>query len=392
MSSTVFANSRVIKLGLIVVCLFALGLAAPISLAAGDATTEAQLTKLKAEIKKLNQWLAKASENESDLVKKLKELERGISASTQETNRLKDRISRLESRQFALAGEKLELEGVIDSQKDDIALLIEAGYKTGEKNRLKLLFDQGDPAHWMRMLSYYQNISQVQLSQLDSYKNNIKQLDKVQEELASSIEQNRIASVKLAKERLLLHQQKNTRVQVLAKLRTEIKSVGQKLETKKADRARLETLLAKVVEAIVDLVPGEMSRPFSTQKGKIAWPAKNFKLTQTFGSRIGNGPLRSQGIVLKVSDQTNIRAVHHGRIVFADWLNGYGLLMILDHGEGYMSLYARNEVLLHSVGEWINTGDVIAQSGDSGLDEPGVYFEVRYKGKPQNPLGWLAKR
>lgn len=387
-----FLKTQTLGPGLIAIFVLMLGLVAPVSHAAGDATTEAQLAKLKAEIKKLNQWLAKAGDNESDLVNKLKELELGISVSTQETNRLNHHLGNLESRQFELAGQKRELERVIDSQKGDIARLIEAGYKTGEQNRLKLLFDQGDPVLWMRMLSYYQNISQVQLTRLSAYQQNIKRLEQVEVELVSSIEQSRIASVQLAKERLLLQQQKNTRIQVLANLRKEIKSVGQKLETKKADRARLETLLAKVVEAIVDLVPGDMSRPFSAQKGKIAWPVRNFKVTQTFGSQIGNGPLRSQGIVLRVNNKTNVRAVHHGRVVFADWLNGYGLLMILDHGEGYMSLYARNEVLLHSVGEWINTGDVLAQSGESGLDDPGVYFEVRYKSKPQDPLGWLAKR
>jgi len=380
------------RLELIVTCFLILTVYASGSLAAGNKATEAQLTELKSEIEKLNQWLAKASANESDLVKKLKQLELGISRSTQEANRLKARIEELESSQLALAGQKVELQVIIDSQKEDISTLIEASYKTGKKNRLKLLLDQGDSLHWMRMLTYYQNISQVQLSQLESYQKNIDQMDRISTELHSSIGQSRIASIKLAKERQLLQQQKNTRVQVLANLRTEIKSMGQKLETKKADRARLETLLAKVVEAIVDLVPGELSRPFSTQKGKISWPAENFRLSQTYGSKIGNGPLRSQGVVLRVRDQSNIKAVHHGRIVFADWLNGYGLLMIIDHGEGYMSLYARNEVLLRSVGEWINTGETVAQSGDSGLDDPGVYFEIRYKGKPQDPLGWLAKR
>ena len=146
-----------------------------------------------------------------------------------------------------------------------------------------------------------------------------------------------------------------------------------------------------MAEAIVNLVPSDISRPFSSVKGTLNWPVSG-KVLQNYGGQIGRGPMKSQGLVIDVPADTVVKSVYHGRVVFADWLNGYGLMVIVDHGEGYMSLYARNEVLMRSVGEWVNRGDTIARSGDTGLRETGLYFEIRRQGQPQNPRLWLARK
>lgn len=374
-----------------VIIIFAM-LAPTLSVAATDTATKAELVKLKADIKKLNKWLSNASKDASAQTKKLKELELGISKTSKDAERLSKQIDSLESERSDLGYRQSELQRDIRGQKENITALLISAYKTGDKNRLKLLLDQDDPVFWLRMLTYSQEISQLQVDALDQYKTNLGELQSIKRLLDIKLQESQVASLKLTQEQLFLKQQQNDRAQVLSNLRGEIKSAGQKLEGMKSDRARLESLLVKVVEAIENLVPGEMSQPFSQRKGKVAWPSLKGKLIQRFGSRIGNGPLRSQGIVLNVNNKSDVKAVHHGRVVFSDWLNGFGLLLIIDHGEGYMSLYARNEVLMRSVGEWVNTGDLVARSGQSGLDEQGLYFEIRHKGKPQNPLIWLAKK
>jgi septal ring factor EnvC (AmiA/AmiB activator) len=138
--------------------------------------------------------------------------------------------------------------------------------------------------------------------------------------------------------------------------------------------------------------PVDTDEPFARSKGKLAWPVQG-RLAGSFGQPRGAGPVKWNGVLLEAAAGTPVRAVHRGRVAFADWLTGLGLLVIVDHGGGYLSLYGHNEALLKESGDWVEPGEPIAQVGDTGGQaRPGLYFELRYKGEPIDPAPWIAKR
>jgi septal ring factor EnvC (AmiA/AmiB activator) len=138
--------------------------------------------------------------------------------------------------------------------------------------------------------------------------------------------------------------------------------------------------------------PVDTEEPFAGLKGKLAWPVQG-RLAGDYGQPRGTGPVKWNGVLLEAAAGVPVRAVYHGRVAFADWLQGLGLLVIVDHGAGYMSLYGHNEALLKESGDWVEPGEPIAQVGDTGgQTRPGLYFEIRYNGEPVNPHPWIARR
>jgi septal ring factor EnvC (AmiA/AmiB activator) len=156
------------------------------------------------------------------------------------------------------------------------------------------------------------------------------------------------------------------------------------------NQKQLEQVLKEVERAVANMQLDKDATPFRTLRNQMPWPAEG-RLVRKYGSRSPDG-IGSTGIVIQSAVNTPVKAIHHGRVVFSDWLRGFGLLMIVDHGDGFMSLYGFNQALLKDTGDWVNEGDVLASVGNSGGQrEGGLYFEIRYKGKPDNPLLWLKK-
>jgi septal ring factor EnvC (AmiA/AmiB activator) len=186
--------------------------------------------------------------------------------------------------------------------------------------------------------------------------------------------------------------QRVKRKQLLATLERKISNQEKNLTELEGSRSRIENLLMSLGELLADIPQGPSdTRPFKQQKGKLPWPASGPFLA-TYGEPRQQGGLQWNGVLISVKHGTPVRAVSHGRIAFADWLQGFGFIAIIDHGEGYMSLYGHNETLLKQAGDWVNAGDVIATSGDSGGQPmPGVYFEIRSRGKPINPRQWCSR-
>jgi len=150
-------------------------------------------------------------------------------------------------------------------------------------------------------------------------------------------------------------------------------------------------LLEQLRKALSDIPPdiGDL-QPFGKLLGKLSLPARG-RISHHFGSRRSTGKLRWQGITIDASEGNEVRAIYHGRVAFADWLRNFGMLIIIDHGDGYMSLYAHNQALYRDVGEWVDQGDVIATIGNSGgQDQSGLYFEIRHNGTPADPSRWIA--
>ena len=181
------------------------------------------------------------------------------------------------------------------------------------------------------------------------------------------------------------------RKKALAALSASLKTDRQRLNKMTRERKDLEQLLSAVEEAINDIKVPNDYRPFAQRKGKLAWPLKG-RIRAGFGNP-RSGSLRWEGWLIQANSGTPVKAVHHGRVVFADYLRGFGLLSIIDHGDDYMTLYAHNRDLLKEVGDWVLPGEVLAYAGNSGgREESALYFEIRRKGKPHDPKVWLARR
>ena len=150
----------------------------------------------------------------------------------------------------------------------------------------------------------------------------------------------------------------------------------------------LQQLLDAIREAVVNLQVPDNYQPFKAARGTMPWPIGG-KRANSFGRPRNEGKMRWQGVTIPASEGDSVKAIHHGRVVYADWLRGSGLLMIIDHGEGYMSLYAHNQSLLREVGEWVSAGTPIITVGNSGgQEQSALYFEIRHQGKPTNPTKW----
>ena len=181
-----------------------------------------------------------------------------------------------------------------------------------------------------------------------------------------------------------LSKNKNKRSKTLASLSKKLLSSKQKLAKLKAEEANLTAALQKLtvlIRAEIDLIG------LSKLKRRLSWPVKG-RILRSFGSR-KQGYLKWKGVLLGAPIGRQVQTIHNGTILFSDWLKGYGLLIVIDHGNGYMSLYAHNQALLKSVGDRVETGEAIALVGQSGgQDQAGLYFEIRHQGKAVNPKLW----
>lgn len=172
----------------------------------------------------------------------------------------------------------------------------------------------------------------------------------------------------------------------------EIQEKDAQLQNLREDEQALERIVSSLHKLLPDIPAETLNiKSFASLRGKLLWPCRG-DLIQRFGALRSTGKYHSQGIMIATAQGEPVRAVFYGRIAFADWLRGYGLLLIVDHGDGYMSLYAHNQSLFKEVGDWVDTGEIIAQAGKSGgYQKIGVYFEIRHQGKPTDPLAWLVK-
>ena len=178
---------------------------------------------------------------------------------------------------------------------------------------------------------------------------------------------------------------------MLAALATRMQQEGEEIERLAAEEKDLTRLIAELTSILSDY-PITSDAPFTELKGGLTWPVAG-TLLHDFGQPRAGGGLKWNGVVLAASRGSEVRAVYHGRVVFADWLAGLGLLVIVDHGDGYMTLYGYNETTLKSTGDWVAPGDVIATVGDSGGQaRAGLYFEIRQGAKPVNPKAWITRQ
>lgn len=351
--------------------------------------SERHLKKLRDDINELQTFLKKAQDDHKGLVTSLRKSDEEVAKMSKQVESLKkalqeerDRLKKLKAEQASLNKSQLKQQAILN----DIIL---ASYKLGQEPQLKMLLNQQDPAQVSRNLNYLQYFNNAHQGEIEQYRSTLNELSQVQNQIETreaSLQTN-LADLKSSYAQLKQTQkQQQEHANALDK---KIRGSGQQLSRLQQDRQNLMEVLGKVEEVFLPYERNKESRPFKQLKGKLPSPI-NGRAQKLFGQWQPNGKQRWQGWVYPEQTGSQVFAVHHGRVVFSDWLRGFGLLTIVDHGQGYMTLYARNQALLKSVGDWVETGEVIANVGRSGgFEDTGLYFEIRHKGDPQNPKRWL---
>ena len=306
----------------------------------------------------------------------LKELERQRDFSEKKKAELD---TRLETKEAELTVET----GQLESQ-------VVAAYTSGSQERIKLLLNQHDPATLGRLMTYYRYMSEYRGENIAAVNAHIIELSDLREQAAR--EENRLDGLARARyaELTELNTAQEKRQNLLVALKTRIAEEGSEIDRLAAQEQDLARLIAELTSILSDY-PITSEEPFGTLRGKLTWPIAG-SLVHDFGQPRAGG-LKWNGVVLSAPRGREVRAIYHGRVAFADWLAGMGLLVIVDHGDGFMTLYGYNETTLKSAGDWVAPGDVIATVGDSGgQQQTGLYFEVRQGAKPVNPRTWVSKQ
>jgi septal ring factor EnvC (AmiA/AmiB activator) len=261
----------------------------------------------------------------------------------------------------------------------------------GNQERIKLLLNQRDPATLGRLMTYYGYFNEYRAANIEKVTAAIRQLAELRGQVAA--EEARLQQIARTRHEELsrLGVAQDRRKALLADLKRKIADEGREVERLAAQEKDLSRLIAELTSILSDY-PISSEDPFTAHSGRLTWPVAG-TLLHDFGQPRAGGRLKWNGVVLAAPRGREVRSIYHGRVEFADWLAGMGLLIIVNHGEGYMTLYGYNETLLKNVGDWVAPGDVIASVGDSGgQPQAGLYFEIRKGTTPVNPRLWVTRR
>lgn len=352
---------------------------------------EQELEEVRARISDLKESMDEAAERRDRLTGELQTAEVAISEARLRLRELEREREFTERRRVELDAAIAEREAELDAESEQLANQLRTAYMSGDQERLKLLLNQQDPATLGRLMAYYRYLNDYRSENIETVSGRIRELASLRSEVAAEEARlNEIAKARYA-ELGELNNSQEQRQTLLASLRRQIADEGREVDRLAAQEQDLARLIAELTSILSDY-PIRSEDPFSTHRGRLTWPIAG-TLVHDFGQPRAGGQLTWNGVVLGAPRGQEVRAVYHGRVAFADWLAGLGLLVIVDHGEGYMTLYGYNETILKNAGDWVAPGDVIATVGDSGgQQQAGLYFEIRRGTDPVNPRQWVTRR
>ena len=360
------------------------------SVASDKAKQEKDLKALQARIGKLQDTIRVKQDSKSAYVKQLKDIEQNIGAISQKIQASRKSIAGKESNLEKLRQSRSSSQQQLSQQNAALAQQVYAAFTLGKHDKLKLLFSQQDIGALQRTLVYYQYFSTAKVELIEKVKTHIGHIRKSETDIIQAKKALEINYQQLTDQEAQLKQDRDKRKNIIASLDKQLNKQGSILNKLQDEAEQLQNLIESIEEILVDAPePRFDDKPFAKLRGELAWPV-NGKVQEMFGRQRQLSDLRWQGIVIEAPAGRPVRAISRGRVAFADWLRGLGNIIIIDHGDSYLSLYGHSEVLFKSAGEWVEAGDIISSIGNSGgRQEPGLYFEIRNKGKPQDPAKWL---
>jgi len=351
-----------------------------------------KLERLQKSIKKVHEHLKNTRSRKSHLLTDLKKLESDISKNSRGLKATEHKIRQLNGQIGKLKKDLARLSKLLRKQRATLADQIRAAYALGSQQHLKMLLNQQNPGETGRIQVYFDYLNRAREREISNFIQSIETRRKKEHELSSALSSQNTA---LAKRKTLKRKQQNQRLkrkQLLVQLDKKINNQQQTLTELESSRSRIEDLLMSLGKLLADIpaAPG-VQTPFGQQKGRLPWPVQGPFLAR-YGQPKNRGDLKWKGILIGAAYGVPIRAISHGRVAFADWLQGFGFITIIDHGEGFMSLYGHSESLFKQAGDWVAAGEVIASVGDSGgQPSSGLYFEIRSRGKTIDPYFWCSR-
>ncbi|WP_313914755.1 peptidoglycan DD-metalloendopeptidase family protein [Tahibacter sp.] len=361
------------------------------AVAAGAEEREAQrkLQATRDEIRKLAEQRKATEAEKGGVAVELRERETRIASIARELRELDEKLAEQQQALDQLQRARKELEHKLATQRDALAALLRSAYALGRHEELKLMLQQNEVATTSRVLAYHRYFQRARMGRIGELLADLADLARVQQAIEEQVAQIGATRAERNGESARLDAERVERQAMLDALDLSLRDQAARLAALGKDEAALLELLERLRDVFAD-IPKELTaaEPFADRRGRLPWPLAG-KVAVGFGSSDDSGRAIS-GIVVAADDGAEVRAVSHGRVAYADWLKGYGLILILDHGDGYMSLYGYNESLLKDVGDWVDVGEAIATAGSSGgRKSAGLYFELRARGKPLDPRGWL---
>jgi septal ring factor EnvC (AmiA/AmiB activator) len=353
-----------------------------------SANEQEELEKLRKRIGAMQQELEKNSESKSEAADALRDSERAIS----DSNR---KLYALSKQQREATGEVARLQEKSSRLRQDmqglqarLAALLYQQYLEGQQEYLQLLLGNNDPDQAARDLQYYGYIARAQAAWLNTLRTDLTQLDALSDQSRRKSDELNALQQAAAKQKAALEKDRQARQKILIRISARIRQQNREIGRLQQNENRL----AQLVEKLTQMSAQANNSPFESLRGKLALPVKG-RVSNKFGTRRPDSTALWKGWFVRAPAGQEVKAVAPGQVVFADWLRGFGNLLIIDHGKGYMSLYGNNETLYKQVGDTLHAGEVIATSGNSGGNEDsGLYFELRHEGKPMDPAKWVAKR
>ncbi len=348
--------------------------------------TNVQLSDVKKAIAKQKNSITKVNLKRASLEKQLKtddlaiaKVAKAINTINKDQQETKKKISQLFKQKAKLSSEKRQQEKILGQQ-------LRAAYSSGQHDYLKLLLSQKDPATVERTTTYYKYLNAARMKEIDNFQETIASLFLITTEHQEQV--TRLDNLKQNQTLQKSHLQKNktVRAQTIKLLNKELLTNKQQLIKLEAHESNLVKELQKLIKIAKTKISIDLNG-LGKLKKKLSWPVKG-KISHNYGSR-KQGYLKYKGVLFSAPVGRQVTTIHNGKVLFADWLKGYGLVTVIDHGNGYMSLYGHNQTLLKGVGDRVETGEPIALVGQSGgQHQPGLYFEIRHKGNAKNPKLW----
>ena len=369
------------------------------------------LKQLRSRIEILQKELAETEESKSEAADALRESEQAISSANRRLSALANERKETAKKLSQLQAQSGQIEGHVEAQQLQLAKLFYRQYVDGgaPKEHLTFLLNQQDPNQVARNLYYYGYFSRARAEHIQALRINLQQLEELARETRNKNSDLATIQTRQAEQKKRLEQKQTEHKELLTRISLQIDQRRREIDKLKQDEQRLAKLVEQIARMLAKQERQERKRkdrtgglnndrlpdasthgsPFQNLKGRLSLPVRG-ELANRFGSPRADGGVTWKGLFIRSADGTEVKAIAAGRIVFADWLRGFGNLMIVDHGSSYMSLYGNNEILHKQVGDSVRGGDTIATVGNSGGNsDSGLYFELRHQGKPFDPLNWV---
>jgi septal ring factor EnvC (AmiA/AmiB activator) len=368
------------------------------------ADQQKELENLRKRISEVQLEMEKTSESKSEVADDLRDSERAISNLNRTLAQISAQQRSTDHQLIELQRDERELRDNLANQQVALGMLLYQQYLYGSQEHLKILLSSRNPNQLSRDLLYYRYIAKNRAAWLGTLRGDLSALSSVRER--AQLKRNELASLRdnHASQKQLLQDQQRTRQRMLKRISRQLQQQRREIKHLQQNEARLAQLVQKIANMLAqprsknmfrnDNLPDNRfdGRPFAQLKGKLARPVAG-EVINHFNTPRPDSPVLWKGIFLRTSSGQSVKTIAAGRVVYADWLRGFGNLLIIDHGNNFMSLYGNNETLYKQVGDELRGGDTIAAAGNSGGGSDfGLYFEIRYKSKPLDPMQWFATK